>query len=38
LVRRRRPAVAGAFYEGSRERLLKQIEECFTSVHGGRTC
>ncbi len=34
LVRRRRPAVAGAFYEGSRERLLTQIEECFTSVHG----
>jgi len=34
LVRRRRPAVAGAFYEGTRERLLKQIEWCFTSSHG----
>ena len=26
----RLPAVAGEFYEGSRERLLRQIEWCYT--------
>lgn len=31
---KRRPAVAGAFYAGSRESLLKQIRECFTSRAG----
>ncbi|MEM4183519.1 MAG: AmmeMemoRadiSam system protein B [Candidatus Caldarchaeum sp.] len=31
---RRRPAVAGLFYEGSRNALLKQIEDCFLSRHG----
>ncbi len=31
---RRRPAVAGAFYAGSREELINQIEGCFLSPHG----
>ena len=30
----RYPAVAGAFYEGSRESLLRQIERCYTSKLG----
>ena len=30
----RYPAVAGAFYEGSRESLLRQIERCYTSPLG----
>ncbi|HYM40020.1 MAG TPA: AmmeMemoRadiSam system protein B [Thermoplasmata archaeon] len=30
----RYPAVAGAFYEGSRESLLRQIELCYTSKLG----
>lgn len=30
----RYPAVAGAFYEGTRERLLRQIESCFTQRLG----
>ncbi|BAJ50284.1 conserved hypothetical protein [Candidatus Caldarchaeum subterraneum] len=35
---RRRPAVAGYFYEGSREALLRQVEHCFLSPHGpGKT-
>jgi len=34
MVLRRRPAVAGMFYEGSKNALIKQIEECFLSRHG----
>ena len=34
---RRRPAVAGAFYAGTREELVRQIEECFTSSIGPGT-
>ncbi|MEN6401430.1 MAG: AmmeMemoRadiSam system protein B [Armatimonadia bacterium] len=30
----RRPAVAGQFYEGSRERLLAEIEDVYTDSHG----
>jgi AmmeMemoRadiSam system protein B len=30
----RYPAVAGAFYEGTRESLLRQIERCYTSPLG----
>ncbi len=30
----RHPAVAGAFYEGTRERLLAQIERCYTGPLG----
>ena len=30
----RYPAVAGAFYEGSRESLVRQIERCYTSPLG----
>lgn len=30
----RYPAVAGAFYEGTRERLVRQIENCYTSRLG----
>ena len=30
----RYPAVAGAFYEGSKESLLRQIERCYTSPLG----
>jgi AmmeMemoRadiSam system protein B len=30
----RYPAVAGAFYEGTRESLLRQIERCYTSPFG----
>ncbi len=30
----RRPAVAGYFYAGTREGLIRQIEECFTSEFG----
>jgi hypothetical protein len=30
----RKPAVSGAFYEASRERLIKQIEDCFFSCRG----
>lgn len=30
----RYPAVAGAFYEGSRDSLLRQIERCYTSKLG----
>jgi hypothetical protein len=30
----RYPAVAGAFYEGTRERLLRQIESCYTARLG----
>ena len=30
----RYPAVAGAFYEGSRDALLRQIERCYTSKLG----
>ena len=28
----RRAAVAGAFYEASRDRLIAQLEECFAGV------
>ncbi len=31
---RRRPAVAGYFYEGRRDALLEQIKGCFLSPHG----
>lgn len=31
---KRYPAVAGYFYESDPERLRRQIEHCFTSVHG----
>ncbi|MEM1944446.1 MAG: AmmeMemoRadiSam system protein B [Nitrososphaerota archaeon] len=34
---RRRPAVAGMFYEGVRDRLLDQIRSCFLSPHGPGT-
>jgi len=36
-VAKRRPAVAGYFYESSPERLRRQIESCFTSQHGPGT-
>ncbi|MEM2967305.1 MAG: AmmeMemoRadiSam system protein B [Candidatus Caldarchaeum sp.] len=35
-MRRRKPAVAGLFYAGRREELLKQIERCFLSPLGPR--
>lgn len=30
----RRPVVAGTFYEGSKETLVKRIEWCYTNPHG----
>jgi AmmeMemoRadiSam system protein B len=32
----RRPAVAGTFYNGDRESLIKQIEWCYKHAHGPR--
>lgn len=34
MMPRRRPAVAGLFYEGTKDKLLKQVEECFLSKVG----